>query len=124
MNTNTPERSDIRVSPGSLDGQSMAIGGLIFSAVAMFAFLLTGAPQSAVAVGQADRAGDFKVLTQEVSNSRELLVIVDAAAKRLLYYEYDISRKQLEIVDQIPLGELPVPPPEAQQAPPVQRKRP
>lgn len=124
MRTNQPEQSPGCNAGATLDAQSLAIGGLVVSAVVMFALLIGGAPRPAAAIGQADRAGDYKVLTQHVNNSRELLVVVDAAAKRLLYYEYDISRKQLEMVDQIPLDELPVPPPETQQPPPVQRKRP
>lgn len=124
MQTDLPERVRGRVGGGKVDAPSLAIGGLIVSAVAMFGLVIAGAPQPAAAIGQSDRAGDYKVLTQQVNNSRELLVVVDAAAKRLLYYEYDISRKQLEMVEQIPLDQLPVPPPETQQPPPVQRKRP
>jgi hypothetical protein len=124
MSANSIEPLDRRGSAGGLDSQSLAIGALTTSAILMIVLLISWVPKPAAAIGQADRAGDYKVLTQEVSNSRELLAVVDAAAKRILYYEYDISRKQLEMIEQIPLDQLPVPPPETPQAPPAQRKRP
>lgn len=110
---------------GSTDMTSSAIGALLVSAVVMFGMLLAGPTPPAAAVGQSDRAGDYKMLTQEVLNNRELLVVVDTAAKKLAYYEYDISRKTTELVNVIPLSEMPVPPADdAGAGQPGQRKRP
>ena len=106
----------------NLDRRVLARCALALSALALALVHVTLPPRTAVAIGQQDRAGDYKVLTQLVNNSRELLIVSDAAAQVLAYYEYDISTKKLELVQRIPLDQLPVPPPEAS-VPQVQPQR-
>ncbi|MBK9129215.1 MAG: hypothetical protein IPM13_15645 [Phycisphaerales bacterium] len=106
----------------NLDRRVLARCTLALSALVLVIAHVLLAPRMAVAIGQQDRAGDYKVLTQVVNNSRELLIVSDAAAQVLAYYEYDISSKKLELVQRIPLDQLPVPPPEAN-VPQVQPQR-
>lgn len=93
-----------------LDGQSLAIGVLSVTACVLFVGLLvvTSLPKPALAIGQSDQSGDFKMLTQQISNSTEALVIIDAASKQMNFYWLDYSRKQLQLVQtNVPLDRLP-----------------
>ncbi|MEP0847165.1 MAG: hypothetical protein HRF50_10155 [Phycisphaerae bacterium] len=106
-----------------LDGQSLAIGVLSVTACVLFVGLLivTSLPKPALAIGQSDQSGDFKMLTQQISNSVEALVVIDAASKQMNYYWLDYSRKQLQLVQpNVPLDRLPGggAAPEGRQAPP------
>lgn len=118
MTPSNPGRGPIAAA--RFDSASAAVGVLGALAVVLTLNLLIST-RPAAAIGQSDRAGDFKLLTQAANNSRELLIVADAAAKKLVYYEYDISRKTLELVEILPLNELPTPPPE-DEAPPVRRR--
>jgi hypothetical protein len=112
--------------PAALDGQTFAIGVLALSACVLFVGFMLLVRQPALAVGQADRAGDYKMLTQHVATNRELLLVLDAAAKQMITYEFDISQKKLEIVALLPLDQMPQPA-DGNVAPPPQnppRRRP
>ena len=80
-----------------MDGKLFAIGVLSVTACVLFVgFLLVSiAPPPAYAAGQNDRGGDYLMLTQQLSNSVEGIIVIDAASKRLVIYEFDINRKSI-----------------------------
>ncbi len=99
---NTPARP--------IDGQTFAIGVLTVTAsVLLVGFVLVSiTPRQALGVGQLDRGGDYIMLTQQISNSQEAVVIVDAASKRLNMYHLDANTRKLGMILQgLPLDRLP-----------------
>ncbi len=93
--------------PNTVDGRTFAIGVLAVTACVLFVGFMLTAMQPAQATGQIDRGGDYKMLTQQISRSREALIVVDSAAKRAVIYDFDYGNKQLQIAATIPLDELP-----------------
>lgn len=98
---------------GPLDARTFAIGVLSVTACILFVGLLVVtliAPQRAMGIGQLDRGGDYIMLTQQVANNYETVIVIDAAAKRLNVYGLDIGnpQKNLRILQRnIPLDRLP-----------------
>jgi hypothetical protein len=113
---------------GQLDGRTLAVGVLSVTATVLFVGFLLVVQRPAQAIGMLDRAGDYKMLTYRVQNSKELLVVVDAAAKKVLFYDFDIASKKLGVVNNIPLDQMPKPgtpePAAPGQAQPGHRRRP
>lgn len=87
----------MRNSAQIADTQSLAIGVLAVTACVLFAafLLVTSFAPSAQAIGMNDAAGDYKMATQQLTSSLEGIVIIDAAANRLIVYGFDYNRKQL-----------------------------
>jgi hypothetical protein len=55
-----------------------------------------------------DRAGDYIVVTQQISNSLEGIVVLDAAAKRMNIYALDANTKRIGLIEQnVRLDQLP-----------------
>jgi hypothetical protein len=96
-----------------LDGKTFAIGVLGVTACILFVGFMLLATHPAQAIGTSDRGGDYKMLTQQLSNSQEGLVVVDSAAKQIIIYAFDYNTKVLEIAAPIDLNQLPKPPREA-----------
>lgn len=103
-----------RTAPATaLDAKTFAIGILSVTACILFVGLLlvTLLPTPAArAIGQSDRGGDYIILTQQIANSYEGLIVIDAATKRMNVYGLDSSgtQKQLRIMQRhIPLDRLP-----------------
>lgn len=96
----------------TLDSKSLAIGVLSITACILFVGFLfvSSTGNAAYAIGQNDVSGDYKVLTQQLTSSREGIVVLDAAAKRLIIYEFDFSRKQLFARNGFELEQLQKPP--------------
>lgn len=93
-----------------IDGQTFAIGVLTVTAcVLLVGFVLVAiTPRSAMGIGQLDRGGDYIMLTQQISNSQEAVVVVDAASKRLNMYHLDVNARKLGMILQgLPLDRLP-----------------
>lgn len=99
-----------RESGGALDAKTFAIGTLGVTACVLFVgfILVAMTPTPAFATGQVDRSGDYIMLTQQVSNSIEVVVVVDAAVRRMNLYVLNDSNKQIRLVQSnIPLDLLP-----------------
>ena len=81
----------------TIDGRLFAIGILSVTACILFVgfLMLSMTPAPALATGQNDRGGDYIMLTQQISQSREGIIVIDAASKRLVIYEFDINRKSI-----------------------------
>ncbi len=81
----------------NIDGRTFAIGVLSVTACMLFVgfLLVTTMSTPASAVGTSDRSGDYVVVTQQLSTTQEGVVLLDAAAKKMIVYGYDYSRKQL-----------------------------
>jgi hypothetical protein len=93
-----------------IDGQTFAIGVLSVTAcVLLVGFVLVSiTPRQAHAIGQIDRGGDYIMLTQQISNSQEAVVVVDAASRRLNLYALDANTRKLGVILQgLPLDRLP-----------------
>jgi hypothetical protein len=96
-------------TPVPLDGKTFAIGVLAVTATILFVAFILLAQTPAQAIGMNDHAGDYKMLTQQVSSTKELLVVVDAAARKAVIYDFDLMNKKLDIASTIPLDQLPKP---------------
>lgn len=99
-----------QAKPAVFDGKSLAIGVLsVTAAIFLVGFALLAAfPRQALAFGQNDRSGDYIILTQQISNSIEGLVVIDAASKRMCLYGLDLGTKQLRLMQRdFPLDKLP-----------------
>lgn len=82
----------------SLDGKALAIGVLSITACILFVGLLLITMQPAYGIGQNDRGGDYIMLTQQLTNSQEGVVIIDAATRQLTLYALNGSNRQLQVL--------------------------
>jgi hypothetical protein len=92
-----------------LDAKLFAIGVLSITAGVLFVGFMLVTQQPAYAIGMSDRSGDYILATQQLSTTSEGIVVVDAAAKRVIIYEFDYNNKVLNILRQIALDQLPKP---------------
>jgi len=89
---------------------ALAIGILAVTACILFVGLvmMLASPKPAFATGQNDRGGDYIMLTQQLSNSVEGIVVIDAASKRMSLYTLNSGNKRLDILQRnLPLDRLP-----------------
>ncbi len=102
--------ADSGATPRPLDRQSFAIGILSITASVFFVgfLLLVLTPRPAEAARMNASAGDYLMATQSISNTRELIVVIDAAAQRMISYELQSGRnpQQLVITSRVDLKEL------------------
>ena len=94
----------------TVDSKMFAIGVLSVTACVLFVglILVTVTPTPALGTGQIDRSGDYIMLTQQLSNSQEGVIIIDAASKQMSMYVLDVNQKKLRIFERnIPLDRLP-----------------
>ncbi len=97
------------IPESTLNPRMFAVGVLGLTACVLFVGLILATQQPAVAIGMNDRGGDYIVVTQQISNTTEGLVIIDAAAKQMIVYAFDYNNKQLEIISRVPLDQMPKP---------------
>lgn len=93
-----------------LDARTFAIGILSVTACVLFVglVLVISSPRQALATGQSDRGGDYIMITQQLSNSLEGIVVIDAAAKQLNLYALDDNFKKFQVLQRgFPLDQLP-----------------
>lgn len=93
-----------------IDNRAFAIGVLAVTATVLFVGLLMVVfrPPTALASGQNDRGGDYIMLTAQISNSLEAVVVIDAASRRTCVYSLDAGTKQVKLVQSnMPLDQLP-----------------
>lgn len=104
-------QSDAQPGRITMDGPALAIGVLSVTACVLFVGLVLLAPfpvAPAYGIGQLDRGGDYVMLTQQLSNSQEGVLVVDAAAQRMSLYAFDVNQKRLRALHlNIPLEQLP-----------------
>lgn len=102
MNTTAPPAA-------ALDGKSFAIGILSVTACVLFVgLLLMGNEPAARASGQNDRAGDYLMLTHQIDQSVEGVLVIDAAAKMGIVYGYDYNRRSVQmLMPRVRLDKLP-----------------
>lgn len=106
MNTNLQTDA----APQTVDTKTFAIGVLSITACILFVglLLISLTPTPAYATGQLDRSGDYIMLTQQISNSQEGVVIIDAASRRMSLYALDINQKVIRTLHlNVPLDRLP-----------------
>jgi len=97
-------------NPPGLDGKLFAIGVLSITACILFVGLMLITLQPAYGIGQSDRAGDYLMLTQQLTNSQEGVVVIDAASRLMTLYAFNAANRQLQVLQaNIPLSELPGP---------------
>jgi hypothetical protein len=107
MNADRPD-SPLRVgcapreaaAAAARDNRPLATGVLTITACLLVLghLLLPSGAQPVLATGQLDRGGDYIMLTQQVSNSQEGIVVIDAAAKRLNMYLADANTGRLDLL--------------------------
>ena len=71
-----------------------------------------------------ESAGDYKLLTQQLTGSQEAVVVVDAAAQRVILYGFDYSRRQLLPLDGFELERLQRPAADEGVVPPAAQPKP
>lgn len=96
----------------TVDGKTFTSGILAITAAVLFVGLMLVMQQPVQATGQSDRAGDYKMLTQQITRSKELVVVLDGAAKRAIIYDFDMLNRRMSIAQVMPLDRLPKPPAE------------
>lgn len=106
-----------------LDARTFAVGVLGITACVLFVGLILISQQPAQAIGMNDRGGDYILLTQQLSTTTEGIVVVDAAAKQVIIYNFDYNNRSLEILRRIYLDQLPKPRATEPEQPPAQRRR-
>jgi hypothetical protein len=98
---------EMKTTSGSdFDNKTFAIGVLTVTATVLFVGFLLVSQRPAQAFAQLDKGGDYKMLTQQVSRSEELVVVTDAAAQKTIFYRFDYGNKRLEIFTGIPLDQM------------------
>ena len=91
-----------------IDTKTFAIGILGITACILFVGLLLVTMQPAYGIGQTDRGGDYIMLTQQLTNSQEGVIIIDAASRQMTLYALNHRNKQLQIIHpNIDLNQLP-----------------
>lgn len=106
------------VHPVAIDGKTFAIGILSVTACILLVglLLMLNSPSPAFAAGQNDRGGDYIMLTQQLSESTEGVLVIDAAAKAGIIYCYDYNKHSLEkLTPNLRLDKLPGEPKNAPQ---------
>jgi hypothetical protein len=95
-------------SPRFVDRRSFFAGVLTITAAVLLVgcFLSLSRPRTAYAIGMNAAGGDYVVVTQQVSESQEAVLVIDAAAERLAAYGYDFSRRVLLPLDGFDLRNL------------------
>jgi hypothetical protein len=114
------EDSPMNNLPATIDSKTFAIGVLSITACVLFVGLLmvAGQPVPAYGIGETDRGGDYIMVTQQLSNSQEGVLIVDAASRQMTLYALNGSNKQLQVLhSNISLDELPGSGPDQRQLP-------
>ena len=93
----------------SLDNRSLTIGVLSITACILFVGLMfiMMQPKPVYGIGQIDRAGDYIMLTQQISNSQEMCVIIDAASRQMALYGYNAPNRQIQMLQNINLSDMP-----------------
>lgn len=106
----TPPHTDTPPA-APIDGRLAGIGVLSVTACILFVglILVLQTARPAEAIGMNDRGGDYIMVTQQVSNSNEAVVVIDAAAKRMIAYAFDYNNKALEILRTVNLDRMPQP---------------
>jgi hypothetical protein len=113
-----------RAPAKTLDAKSLAIGVLTITACILFVGLILINQSPAYAIGMNDRGGDYIMLTQQLSDATEGVVVIDAAAKQMVIYQYDFNNRAWDILRQVPLDQLPkARPAESEQRPAPSRGR-
>jgi hypothetical protein len=82
----------------TIDGKALAIGVLSITACILFVGLLLITMQPAYGIGQNDRGGDYIMVTQQLTNSQEGVIIIDAATRQLTLYALNGSNRQLQVL--------------------------
>lgn len=94
----------------TIDARTFGIGILSVTACVLFVGLILVMQTPPVqAANMNDRGGDYIIATQQISTSLEAIVVLDAAAKRMILYAFDYNTKVLEIVQYVPVDQLPRP---------------
>jgi hypothetical protein len=86
----------------AVDVKTFAIGVLSVTATVLFVgfLMLAFTPRTAFGIGMSDRSGDYIIVTQQISNSIEGIVVIDAAAQRMNVYALDANTKRLGLIEQ------------------------
>lgn len=92
-----------------VDTRTLMMGVLSITACILFVglMLIVIQPRPAYGIGQLDRAGDYIMLTQQISNSQEVCIIIDTASRQMAMYMYNASNRQIQRLQNIPLSEMP-----------------
>lgn len=88
------------------DSKNLAIGVLSITAtILLVGVILTSflTANTAMAIGQTDRGGDYIMVTGQFTENSELIYVTDAAAQRLNLYSYETSTRQFILWDTIDL---------------------
>ncbi len=102
-------------SSQTVDTRTFTIGVLSVTATVLFVglMMLMMQPPTANAIGMNDRGGDYIMCTQQLTTSQEGLLVIDAAAERMILYAYDFNQRRMQMFDGFELNRLLKRPPPA-----------
>lgn len=95
----------------TIDVRALAISTLTVTASVLLVglVLLLSTPRAAQAIGMNDRGGDFIMSTMQISNSREAVVVIDAASQRMALYTFNLPTGSFDLLERGSLTKLPEP---------------
>ncbi|MHC4067290.1 MAG: hypothetical protein ACYSUI_22690 [Planctomycetota bacterium] len=82
-----------------MDSKNLAIGVLSTTAVILLTalILVQTRPEPAYAFGMNAQGGDYLLTTGQMQPAQELLYVIDAAHERMVVYQFDINRRQINM---------------------------
>jgi hypothetical protein len=90
-----------------MNTKRFTIGVLSITAtILLVGVVLLSASRPVQASGMNARGGDYVMATVQSNSSTEQLVVIDAATSRMLVYQYNVSRRELEISTGIDFARL------------------
>lgn len=91
-----------------MNSKDLTIGVLSTTAVILLAglFVVNSRPEPAYGFGMNAQGGDYLVTTGQLQESEELLYVVDARAKRMIVYRFDLNRGTITATDSAELSKL------------------
>lgn len=87
------EKSNLTISVLSITAVVLLVG----------IFITLGQQNSAMAIGQLDRGGDYILVTGQYTDTTEIVYVTDAAAQKMNIYSYDQATRQFDLWDAIDL---------------------
>ncbi len=91
-----------------MDSKNFAIGVLSTTAVILFVGLLVinTRPEPAYASNMNARGGDYLLTTGQLSDTEELLYLIDASNQVLVVYRFDLNQQKVKITQRKDLSKL------------------
>jgi len=83
------------------DPHRLSIAVLSITAVVLLVgiFVVGSVQQTALAIGQLDRGGDYIMVTVQFNGNTEYVVVTDAAVEKMIAYGWNPSSRRIDMFD-------------------------